>query len=481
MNRDIIFLIMSRAIQVFSSLISLRLMTTLLNDNELGTYYLFISLYMFASLSVFNPYGQYINRNTHKWRRNGFLLPWLNKYMIFVIFFSIFFSIAWGGYQYFAHKEIPLFLVVICCAYFISITINQFLLYTLNILNDRIAFSLLTILTAVLGLLGSLFLLQSNLFDINNSYLWLLGIIIANSISYFIAWGFLRKSGVPFSNSKIESVNYQDIFNFCIPIAVSTFFLWLINFGYRFGVETLMGLAYLGIIAVVFTVSSQIMSVVESLIVQILQPQLFQKIDSPNASDRIKILNKYINETIAVYFCMAIFCSFFIYYIFLFLVDKKFILFSHIGIIAVWFDFFRISTNSLSMVFFSEKNMKKMIFPYACGGVFLILSFSILTFLIKNNPKAADAIPFIIATSSIVTFFICLISTRMYGTIKIMFPFIFKRVLFISPILIGAILLPKIDSINTQSVMIVGIVSVGYCLFFLMSIIYIKYTDNSVK
>ncbi|MBN3069734.1 polysaccharide biosynthesis protein [Pectobacterium brasiliense] len=478
MKKDLIILIMSRMIQISASLISLRLMTTLLSENELGTYYLFISLYMFASLSVLNPYGQYINRNTYKWRRGGDLLSWLNKYIIFVMLFSVFFSIAWGGYQYFFHKGMSLLLAVIFCAYFVFITVNQFLLYTLNILDNRLIFSFLTILTAILGVLGSLFLLHFNLFDINKTYLWLLGIIIANFLSYAIAWIFLRRSENSPPNGNVEPVNYRDILDFCIPIAVSTFFLWIINFGYRFGVETLMGLAYLGIIAVAFTVSSQIMSVVESLIVQILQPQLFQKIDSPNLSDRIKSLNKYINETIAIYFCMAIFCSFFIYYIFLFLVDKKFILFSYIGIVAVWFDFFRISTNSLSMVFFSERNMKKMIFPYACGGIFLILLFSILSFLIKNNPELADAIPFIIATSSIVTFFICLIRTRMYGTIKIRLPFIFKRAVFITPVLVVTIFLPKINSINMQSLIIVGVVSLGYFLLFLMSILFVKYTGD---
>ncbi|MFJ5409488.1 lipopolysaccharide biosynthesis protein [Pectobacterium punjabense] len=477
MKNGVVILIMSRIIQIAISLLSLRLITSFFNNDELGTYYLFISLFMFASLSVLNPYGQYINRHTYKWRDDGILFLWVGRYIKFTFLFSFSFSIILTIYYLFSHQNSPLFLGVVCGVYIITITTNQFLLHTLNILNNRVMFSALTILTALVGLIAAYLLLKGNLLNIGKPYLWLFGIIIANFISLIFALFWLKKNERS-STRKNFDFDYKEIMFFCIPIAISTFFMWFINSGYRFGVETLVGLSYLGIIAVAFTVSGQIMTVVESLITQILQPLLFQKIDSQKIVDRIKHLNNYINETIAIYLFSAIFCSFFMHYIFLFLIDKKFIQYASIGIIAVWFDFFRISTNSLSMVFFSEKNMKKMITPYACGSFFLILSFVVLGVLTKNNETTSTlffSIPFLIAAPSIVTFFIAFISIRKYGDIGINLMFLLKRVLFITPILAVIIFLPKSITLDLKTITIIISVSLGACSLFFLSLVKIKY------
>ncbi|EOO2093325.1 oligosaccharide flippase family protein, partial [Escherichia coli] len=107
----------------------------------------------------------------------------------------------------------------------------------------------------------------------------------------------------------------KEVFNFCCPIMITTLFIWFQSSGYRFAVEQMFGLKFLGILAVCFAVSGQIMSVIESLVTQIFQPTLFKHMD--NVKNRKQHLDFYINENIAIYASVLFFCTFFMREIFL--------------------------------------------------------------------------------------------------------------------------------------------------------------------
>ncbi len=89
-----------------------------------------------------------------------------------------------------------------------------------------------------------------------------------------------------------------------------------------------------------------------NLYVQIFQPKLFKQIDSSDFSIINYNISMYIRELVSLYFLVAVFCSFFIKYIFIVLVDIKYIDYYKIGIFAIWFDFFRVLTNTFGVYFF---------------------------------------------------------------------------------------------------------------------------------
>ncbi|ENA6862271.1 O128 family O-antigen flippase, partial [Escherichia coli] len=198
------------------------------------------------------------------------------------------------------------------------------LLHTLNILNFKIVFAIMTLMTSVLSLSGAyLFIEYSIAKQTVSIYYWVAGIIIGNFISLCICVVYLRSKNT-FQKSILKSINVsiKEVFNFCCPIMITTLFIWFQSSGYRFAVEQMFGLKFLGILAVCFAVSGQIMSVIESLVTQIFQPTLFKHMD--NVKNRKQHLDFYINENIAIYASVLFFCTFFMREIFLVLVDNKY-------------------------------------------------------------------------------------------------------------------------------------------------------------
>lgn len=443
----------------------------LLSVEQLGKYYIFLSLFMLATLSIINPVGQYVNRFTYMWKKNGHLNLWMKRYITFIVIFSLLFSVGYIIRLYIindAEKYIP---ALACFLYITAVSINQFLLHSLNILDKRKEFSILTLFTALFSLIFACIFLNLNLDSVEYVYLWIFGIIFANFLSMIMSWYILNKN--EYNSIIIDPIKAKPIFTFCLPIAFSTFFMWIINSGYRFGVEHIMGIGYLGIMAVCFSVSSQIMSVVESLVTQILQPSLFKRLDIKDARMRINYLRTYVNDCIAIYFSIFIFSAFFMHYIFLFLIDKKYLPYISIGVAAIFSEFFRVSTNACAMIFFGEKDMKRNIYPYAMGSLVLVIglfSFSLL----KKTEDLFLIIPMIILFSSFIVFISCLFYIKKYGELKVDVLFIFKRLLIVSPAIIIAIMMPRSELINITQFIYVGAVSFFYGILLMLSILVVK-------
>ncbi|BBV40287.1 polysaccharide biosynthesis protein [Citrobacter portucalensis] len=482
MKKELLILIICRILQILISLLSLRIMTSLFSTEQMGEYYIFLTLFMLATLSVINPFGQYINRNTYKWRSIGVLIPWMKKYIGFMILFSFLFSFAYLLWAQVTTGELRFTPAIFCFLYITIISANQFLLHTLNILNSRVSFSILTVLTAFLSLCFAYCLFQLSILGLSSKiYSWLLGIIIANFISFYVAFFLLNKNENKNENENInENINVKEIINFCIPIAVTTFLMWVISAGYRFGIEPLMGLTYLGIVAVCFSISSQVMSVIESLVTQIFQPNLFKTMDEVSRPERSKLLEKYVNENISIYFSALIFSSFFMHNIFLVLVDSQYFPYFHIGIIAIFSEFFRVSANSLAMYFFCEKDMKRGIIPFLCGAILIVMMFGIFN-LYGIKEHLFIIIPLGIAFSNFICFLSCLVAIRKYGTFTFKFIFIIKRIIIIIPAIILTIYIPFSNTLNLHYFVIICSVSFIYLFLFIISLIIVKQSQNREK
>ncbi|MBF5928154.1 polysaccharide biosynthesis protein, partial [Escherichia coli] len=95
-KKEIIILLIARILQILISLFTMRLMTTILSNEQMGEYYIFLAIYMLASLGIINPIGQYVNRNTYLWWREGVLTQYINRYINFVLCFSLIYVILYG-------------------------------------------------------------------------------------------------------------------------------------------------------------------------------------------------------------------------------------------------------------------------------------------------------------------------------------------------------------------------------------------------
>ncbi|ENQ0000682.1 lipopolysaccharide biosynthesis protein [Escherichia albertii] len=474
-KKEIITLLIARALQILISLFTIRLMTSFLSNEQMGEYYIFLAIYMLASMGIINPIGQYVNRNTYLWWREGILTQYISRYISFVLCFSFVYVLlyGWGG-GVFKGINTPLWMFF-CYLYIVCLSLNQFLLHTLNILNFKIVFSIMTLMTSVLSLsVAYLSIEYSIVKQTVNIYSWIAGIIIGNFISLCICVVYLRyKNTSKESISKSINVSIKDVFNFCCPIMITTLFIWFQSSGYRFAVEQMFGLKFLGVLAVCFAVSGQIMSVIESLVTQIFQPTLFKHMD--NVNNRKQHIDFYINENIAIYASVLFFCTFFMHEIFLILVDSKYLTYFYIGVIALWSEFFRISTNTFSLVFFCEKRMKVGIFPYLIGSLslaFLIALFKLL------NVNLGILIAFAIGAAQLVSFIVCLITVKKIGYFRINFIFLMKRLIIVLPSVLIAHWIPKFEMLNTIHFIIIFGVGLFYLISFVTSFVFVKQPGN---
>ncbi|HED1420427.1 TPA: oligosaccharide flippase family protein [Kluyvera georgiana] len=472
MNKNLVILVFCRLLQISVSLLSLRVMTTLLNERQIGQYYVFMSLFMLATLSVINPVGQYISRNINKWKKEGNLITWLKRYIIFVIAFSLLFISIYRIWLLFFDGNHGIKVLILSFLYISVVSLNQFILYSLNILGSRFEFSILTVITAFLSLLFGYLFYDFNVLGKASVYSWISGLVAANLFIFIISWSILKRKEPSRINIK-DRVAIKEIMRFSIPIGISTFFMWILNAGYRFGIEPLVGLEYLGIIAVCFSVSGQIMTVVESLVTQVLQPQLFRQLDHLDRKKRISAFCTYMNECISIYFSILLFGSIFMFHIFLLLIDKKYIPYAVVGIIALWSEFFRASTNAIALYFFGEKQMQLNIYPYLIGATFLILAFLSIGGVLKDYHLFLS-LPLIIAIANMISLISCFLLVNKHGALRIKLIFLLKRVLVVSPALMAAYLLPDIALVNFSQVILIGAISFFYGALFLLSLMKIE-------
>ncbi|RKG33165.1 hypothetical protein D7V21_10080 [Acinetobacter guerrae] len=469
MKLDGFLLIVAKGTQIISGLLLIRMVTSLLEINEVGEYYIFLSIYLFFSLIMLNPYGQYMTRNLYGWKSDNFLSSEIKKYINVVVFFSLLGFLLLLFLVKINIIKLNMLKLVFCIGYLIFVTINQFLLNSINSLGYPKKFSQITIVLSVLSVvLPAFFIFFENIY-LDKVESLLLGIILANLISMFLCYFYLIRLEKG-SARKSKKSDIKEIIFYCIPICVYTSLLWVINSGYRVGVEGLIGLTAVAILAVSFTVSTQLMSVVESLTIQVFQPKILQKMDLQDKTIRAKYLSQYVNETINIYFCFSIFFSLCIKYAFLVMVSSKYIDYFYLGIIAIWSEFFRVSCNSLSIVYFSENYLRKFVYPYLIAAIFLILNFV----LIKNNIfKSINLInfcAFLILCSNLICFLFAWVFKKNIANINVCFKFFSKRVLFVCPAFILLLFIFNVSTINMTNFIIICIVSSFYLALFLLSL-----------
>ncbi|WP_336175307.1 hypothetical protein [Acinetobacter ursingii] len=469
MRSENLWLFFSKIIQIISGLALIRLITSMLNITEVGTYYLFLSIYMFFSMSLLNPYGQYMTRNLYVWKSDNTLLSEVKVYMKVIVGVSILGCLLLLLLSKFGLLNLDLLKIVFCGAYLILITVNQFLLHSLNSLGYSKKFSQATIFSSILCILLPAGFIFNDYFRFDKVESILLGVLVANLFSMILCYFFLINFEKDNSKER-KSKDIKSIIIYCIPIGIYTSLLWVINSGYRIGVEDLLGLAAVAILAVSFAVSTQLMSVVESLTTQVFQPKILQKMDIDDKKIKDKYLSKYVNETIAIYFCFSIFFSLCIKYAFLVMVSSKYVDYFYLGIIAVWSEFFRVSCNALSIVYFSENYLKKFVLPYLFSASFMIFIFLILRENIFQGVNIVNFCAMLILFANLICFMFAWFLKKNIAKIDFDYKFMVKRFLFVCPAFLVLLFIFNVSNLNVSNFILISAVSSFYLILFLLSL-----------
>ena len=464
-KKDILILGIGKVLQVVIALVSIRILTEVLSAQEVGNYYLLLTLLTLFNFAFLNPLGQYFGRHLIHWEQNKNLLNATNV-LLFLRFTAIVFSIfialiVYEMFEYNRYFSLSEFLLFI----FISLIAGTHgvLLNAVNTLGDRIKFIIYVVSTLLVGLLLSLVILN---FVDKSAIGWLYGVSISQLIFSIGLYKYVVKNN-SFSIDKVKSVfnakYMKKIAIFIIPVTITLFLQWGQNQSYRFIIEAKYSLEALAYIAVGLAVSGAIFSAVESLATQYYNPIYMRQITNATKKDRAKAWNNLANYMIPTYLVLAIYVIILSPYLTNLLVAEKFHDAYIYAMYGAMIEFFRVITNLVYMVSQSEVKTNTTIVPYTVGFIFTIGSLYLF-----DMSEQLWMIPLFLALANGVIFIILFIYMKKLLDIKIDCINLVKFFLLALPLFL--VLLISNDKDTIQTIMIIGLSGI-YLLFLIYLIV----------
>lgn len=383
LNNDVISLGIGNLLRIILVILYSRLMTYYLSFQELSSYYIVFSIYTFFSFIIIGSIGTYINRKTIDWIKKNSLRSAFNQiFLKFLIPLSLLSVLFVFVYTFFSYNSIS-YSITICLLVFLLIIIktsNETVYPIFNIINKNTKYVYFLILFNFLNLLFSV--LFVNIFGYNFQF-WMLGLILSNLFVLILSWNTL----FPVSREQsIIKLNYKELYNFSSSILIGHTLIWFLTDGFRFVAENKFDPNSLGILLLGLMVSTQIFSIIENFLNQLLYPKYLKNISTNNFRTREKAFNSYLNTIFPIIFLSAIFISLSSKEVLTILVDKSKINPSIVFIfqIAVWIEFLRIIINTLKHITMSEFKTQKLIIPYLIGCIVFIIGIFLYDFTIKS-------------------------------------------------------------------------------------------------
>ncbi len=358
------------------ALLSLRIMTTLLEPAAYGLWALLVAFQSFCGLFLINPVGRHINRHTHAWWDEGSLLTRLkkfNRYIWIVSIFIFFLVTLWwhkgqeNGFQ--NSRAIAAGLSVGLIVY--TSTWNVTIVSLLNMLGFRMQSMIWMVISALLALaFSTLFVIQYT-----SPIAWIFGQALGFFIGTMGAWRVLERYSMegPDFTRRLKFQDFIDIhtvIKFCGPLAAATGFMWLQSTGYRFKVGDIWGISELGILIIGLGVSAQISAIIESLAMQILNPYFYRRISKSKSdlesgmafSDLLNVLTPvYAISAGLIALCAVILLKL--------LTDVQYHSAAPFVVYGAMIDFTRCLTNLWSNVAHVKIKTSNIVFPYVLGAL----------------------------------------------------------------------------------------------------------------
>jgi O-antigen/teichoic acid export membrane protein len=463
-KKDLIILSLGKALQVIIALVSIRILTELLSEQEVGNYYLLLTVLTLFNFAFLNPLGQYYGRHLVKWEHSKNLLNATNVLLflrISAIVFSLFVAFTvyqiFGYEKYYTLNEFLLFIFVSLVAGTHGVLLNA-----VNTLGDRIKFISYVVLTLVVGLILSLVIVH---FIDKSGIGWLYGVAISQIIFSFTLYRYIVKNN-NFSLEKVKIAFQKEyvkkIAIFIIPVTITLFLQWGQNQSYRFIIEAKYSLEILAYIGVGLAVSGAIFSAVESLATQFYNPIYIRQITHANKQDRAKAWNDLASYMIPIYLVLAVYVILLAPYITNLLVAEKFYEAYIYAMFGVGIEFFRVITNLVYTVSQSEVKTNTTILPYTIG---FIVTMSSLYFF--DMSESNWLIPLFVGLSNGLICLLLFISMKKLLDIKVDVLGLIKSFFLASPLLL--VLLVENTQELFQTILIIGIS--GLYFLFLVYII----------
>ncbi|MFC1952558.1 hypothetical protein ACFLWR_00305 [Chloroflexota bacterium] len=278
-------------------------MTALLSAEEVGRYYIMLSLTSFFALLLVGPMGHYVNRKLLVWQQYGTIMRNLPLYWIYLVGCTTVAFLILLPIKVFAGINIEIswfWIMIIVAGNILCNTANLTITTTLNLLGNRIWYFTFTLLTLWGGLgLSALFIYRIGA----KAEYWLLGLIISQFAVFVLAYWYLARSSDLLKNDttlkftrklktlpKIETL--LPPLQFAWPLSIVAGLSWVQTQSYRFVLSHFGGLEVLGLFAVGYGLATAIMAAFQQVFNIYYGPIFYKAISSQNSEQRRVSWNK---------------------------------------------------------------------------------------------------------------------------------------------------------------------------------------------
>lgn len=462
MNKKMILLFFGRAVQVVIAVLTIRLLTEFLPEQEIGSQYVVNSILMWFSLVLINPIGMFTNRHIHEWKASGELYHYLkqvNLYFFAVAVISVpvifvirnYFNIG----MYVPSNQLLFF--VMCYVYFA--TWFTFLISYFNLFDLQKLFVSLNVSSQLFGL--GFALVAIRLFQPTAVH-WMAGLLLGQIITLLIGlYLFLKEFPRNQFAERPKGVGLfsKYTFLFCFPVAIATLFMWFMNQGYRLMIERNMGVEALASLGIGLGLAMSLATVVESITTQYLYPKYYAGLANSDLDSRRqawKILNQ--NATIVyIPFCLlTVSVSFLMVRV---LVARHFDHVVPYVMFGAFIELLRQLSNIAYIVAHAEKKTKFTVLPYFAGAFVLAVLFGLLVYqsvLGITNVLAA------LLLASVVTYVYNLIVVRKLIQVTLDFRVALQSIVVSLPLLLPIFFISNDSALPV--LFLSAAVSGGWCL-----------------
>ena len=291
-----------RAAQFLLALAMTRVATTILSPEEMGRVSLVLTTTAFFAFLLVSPVGMFINRRLHTWQAAGtaryYLMRYVNHLFLVALTAAIVLGVLHltGGVNF--GMSLPWQVLLICGSLIIG-TINLTAIPSLNLLGYGSIFVLLSVATIAASFgCAALFVLSVQ----PAAQYWLLGLLLGQAIVGAIGtrtlFGRLTKPLQMSAKPGIHTRHLRVLFEFAWPVSIAAGLGWVQGQGYRYVMESNLGLTQLGLFVAGYGISAGIIAGFESLITGYFQPKLYHDASKGSSSVQKMAWQKYASAVI---------------------------------------------------------------------------------------------------------------------------------------------------------------------------------------
>jgi O-antigen/teichoic acid export membrane protein len=299
----LITIIIGRAAQFLLALAMLRVATTLLSPEEMGKVSLVLTTIAFFAMFLVNPVGMFINRRLHAWQANGSARAYLERYAGYLIGVALLAAISLPLFNLsgLVNFGMPIgWIVALVCASLIFNTINQTSIPSLNMLGDARGFVALSVATLAASFVCAVTLVETMQ---TSAQYWVLGLLLGQMLLAVVGtqmlFAKLGLHGVPATATPgIRGRHLQVLFDFAWPVALAAGLGWVQLQGYRYIMESHLGMAQLGLFVAGYSISAGMIAGFESILTAYFQPRLYRDANKDHPAEQAQAWRRYASAVI---------------------------------------------------------------------------------------------------------------------------------------------------------------------------------------